>query len=212
MTAERSKQEELWRGGFGDHYTDRNVASDTDLSALLQHWTRVLRATMGRPPQSIFEGGANIGRNLRALRHLTDARFHALEPNTKAQARLVEDGVVAAEDVIDGVLTKIDLPDASVDLSFTSGVLIHVPPTDLLASCRELVRISRRYVVVIEYFSDQPEEVKYRGHDEALFKRDFGGFYLENFPELRVLDYGFAWRAMTGLDNLTWQLFEKDAG
>ena len=48
--------------------------------------------------------------------------------------------------------------------------------------------------------------------DEALFKRDFGLFYLENFPGLRVLDYGFLWRAVTGLDNMTWQVFEKTEG
>ena len=42
-----------------------------------------------------------------------------------------------------------------------------------------------------------------------MFKRDFGGFFLEHFPDWRVLDYGFAWKQLTGLDNLTWWLFEK---
>jgi pseudaminic acid biosynthesis-associated methylase len=211
MTAAAAgKQEQLWRNEFGDAYVDRNVVSDAHLANLTRNWTRVLEATQGRPPKTIFEGGANIGLNLRALRRLTDAHFIALEPNAKARQRLIDDRIVAPGDVMDGLLTRIDLPDASVDLSFTSGVLIHIPPRDLLASMREIVRVSRRYVVCIEYFSDKPEEIPYRGQTEALFKRDFGGYYLENFPELRVLDYGFAWKAMTGLDNLTWQLFEKD--
>lgn len=211
MTAAAAgKQEQLWRNDFGDAYVDRNVVSDAHLANLTRNWTRVLEATQGRPAKTIFEGGANIGLNLRALRRLTDARFIALEPNAKARQRLLDDKIVEPGDVMDGLLSKIDLPDASVDLSFTSGVLIHVPPKDLLASIGELVRVSRRYVVCIEYFSDKPEEIPYRGQTEALFKRDFGSFYLENFPQLRVLDYGFAWKAMTGLDNLTWQLFEKD--
>jgi pseudaminic acid biosynthesis-associated methylase len=204
------KQEQLWRSDFGDAYVDRNAVSDAHLANLTRSWTRVLERTMGRPPKTILEGGANIGLNLRALRRLTDARFIAVEPNAKARQRLLDDRIVEPGDVHDGLLSKIQLPDGCVDLSFTSGVLIHVPPSDLLASISELVRVSRRYVVCIEYFSDKPEEIPYRGETEALFKRDFGSFYLENFPQLRVLDYGFAWKAMTGLDNLTWQLFEKD--
>ena len=206
------KQESLWRGEFGDAYTDRNAVTDAGLAALTQNWARILRATTGAPPDSIFEGGANLGLNLRALRRLTTARFYAVEPNAKARARMIADDVIATEDLGDGLLKSVALPDACVDLSFTSGVLIHVPPTDLLASCAEIVRLSRRYVVAIEYFSDTPQEILYRDHTEALFKRDFGLFYLENFPALRVLDYGFAWKPLSGLDNMTWWVFEKRGG
>jgi pseudaminic acid biosynthesis-associated methylase len=208
--AAANKQEQLWRSDFGDAYVDRNVASDAHLANLTKAWSRILAAMDGRPPTSIFEGGANIGLNLRALRRLTDARFLALEPNAKARRRLVDEGVVAAPDALDGLLTKIDLPDGAAELSFTSGVLIHVPPKDLLASCSELVRVSSRYLVCIEYFAAKPEEIPYRGQTEALFKRDFGGFYLEHFPKLRVIDCGFLWKPLSGLDNLTWQVFEKD--
>jgi len=211
MSSKPGKQETLWRSEFGDNYVDRNTVTDAHLAALTSNWARILRPMASRRPKTIFEGGANIGLNLRALRRLTDARFIALEPNAKARKRLVDDGIVNAGDVKDGLLNKIDLPDESVDLSFTSGVLIHVPPADLLASCRELVRISRRYVVAVEYFAAQPTEVTYRGETEALFKRDFGSFYLENFPFLSVVDYGFAWKPLTGLDNLTWWVFEKDS-
>ena len=58
-------------------------------------------------------------------------------------------------------------------------------------------------------FSDKPVETPYRDHSDVLFKRDFGGFWLDNFPHLRVVSYGFAWKRVTGLDNLTWWLFEK---
>lgn len=203
------KQEALWRGDFGDSYIGRNEISDRHLAALTDNWARILRPTMGEPPASILEVGSNIGLNLRALRRLTGAQFYAVEPNARARAVLVDEGVVPAANTLDGLCTSIALPDASVDLAFTSGVLIHVHPDELLASCQEILRVTRRYVVCIEYFSDKPEEIPYRGHSEVLFKRDFGSFYLENFPHLRVLDYGFAWKRLTGLDNLTWWLFEK---
>lgn len=49
----------------------------------------------------------------------------------------------------------------------------------------------------------------YRGHDDRLFKRDFGGYWLDHFSDLWTVAYGFAWKRITGLDNLTWWLFEK---
>jgi pseudaminic acid biosynthesis-associated methylase len=205
-----TKQESLWRGEFGDAYNIRNAVTDQRLAALTTNWARILNASIGAPPRSILEVGANIGLNLRALRRLTDAEFFALEPNAEAREVLVRDGVVPPERALDGIASSIGLPDAGVELAFTSGVLIHIHPRDLAASCREIHRVTRRYLVCIEYFSDKEEEIPYREHREALFKRDFGGFYLDLFPDLRVLDYGFAWKRLTGLDNLTWWLFEKD--
>jgi pseudaminic acid biosynthesis-associated methylase len=204
-----TKQETLWRGNFGDAYTDRNATTEARIAALTSHWSRILRPTMGRPPESVLECGANVGLNLRALKRLMDIECYALEPNQRARQTLLQDGVVDEAHLMNGLCSNVPLPDASVDLTFTSGVLIHVPPEQLLASCRELYRISKRYVVCIEYFSDKAEEIPYRGQTEALFKRDFGSFYLDNFPDLYVLDYGFAWKRVTGLDNLTWWLFAK---
>jgi pseudaminic acid biosynthesis-associated methylase len=208
-TRKLTSQEQLWRGDFGNEYTDRNAINDAKLAALTSHWARVLRCTMGGPPQSILEVGANIGLNLRAIRRLTSAEFFAVEPNNKAREMLANDGVVPEKNILDGLCTDIRLPANSVDMAFTSGVLIHISPDHLLASCQEIYRVARRYIVCVEYFSDRAEEIKYRGHSDALFKRDFGGFYLDTFSDLRVIDYGFAWKRLTGLDNLTWWVFEK---
>ena len=71
-------------------------------------------------------------------------------------------------------------------------------------------RVSSRYIACSEYFSDKPETIPYRGQTDALFKRDFGGMWLDLFPDLKVLDYGFSWKRTTGLDNLTWWMFEKE--
>jgi pseudaminic acid biosynthesis-associated methylase len=204
-----SPQVAFWRGEFGDAYIERSTAGPANLRLLVAHWARILDCMAGSPPRSILEVGSNVGNNLHALRALTDAELFAVEPNRKAREKLVRDGVVPAANVRDGVAASIDLPAGAVDLAFTSGVLIHVHPDELAASCREIHRVSARYIVCNEYFSDKPEAILYRGNAEHLFKRDFGAFWLDGFPGLRLLGYGFAWRRATGLDNLTWWAFEK---
>lgn len=210
-SSDQSSELKFWTGGFGNSYIDRNAAIAEHLRARVSLWAKILNGMAGAPPQSILEVGSNIGNNLRALRTLTGAELHALEPNRQARETLVQDGVVPADNVLEGMAAQIGLGDASVDLVFTSGVLIHIHPEDLLAACTEMHRVARRYIACIEYFSDKMETIPYRGHNDKLFKRDFGGFWLDNFPKLKVLDYGFAWKRLTGLDNLTWWLFEKQS-
>lgn len=202
-------QAEFWQGEFGNNYTDRNIASAEQMQARLTLWADILAKTIGAPPTAILEVGANLGINLRALRLLSSARRFAVEPNEKAREILVRDGVVDAGDVCGGLAAKIDFADNVADFAFTSGVLIHIHPDHLAASLREIYRCSSRWIVCIEYFSDKPEMISYRGHDDRLFKRDFGGLWLDSFPDLRTVAYGFAWKRITGLDNLTWWLFEK---
>lgn len=201
-----------WRGKFGDDYTDRNLSTAEILLARKKLWSEILSLCAPEPPRSILEVGSNIGVNLRAISQLTPAALYALEPNARARRQLVEDGVVAPERAMDGTASAIPLPDGACDLAFTSGVLIHIHPDDLPAATAEIVRVTRRYVVCVEYFADKPEEVIYRGQPGLLFKRDFGAFYLDRFADLVPLGCGFAWRRTTGLDNLTWWLFRKGPG
>lgn len=207
--AAQTEQLNFWRGQFGDSYTNRNSVDAGPLRARAAMWSAIMDGTKGAPPGSILEVGSNIGNNLRALRALTGAQLWAVEPNAQARAQLVKDGVVEADKAVDGVAQAIPLKDHAVDMAFTCGVLIHIHPDDLLASCLEIYRVASRYIACIEYFSDKPEMIPYRGHDDRLFKRDFGGFWLDNFASLRVIDYGFRWKRVTGLDNLTWWLFAK---
>ena len=202
-------QLQFWCGDFGDTYTERNFIDADLLRARVAMWAAIMEGTSGAPPQSILEVGSNIGNNLRALSTLTGARLHALEPNAHAREILIKDQIVEPANAFDGIAAAIPLGDGAVDMAFTCGVLIHIHPNNLLASCREIHRVAARYVACVEYFSDKQEMIPYRGHDDRLFKRDFGSFWLDNFPDLRVLDYGFRWKRVTGLDNLTWWLFEK---
>lgn len=192
-----SKQERVWRGDFGNAYTAR---CDSLLPGRINLWAQILRSIS---PESICEIGANVGANLEALSKITDAKLIGIEPNDLAREK--------CRGLIDGTAQNIPLEDSSVDLSFTCGVLIHIPPKELGKSCDEIYRISKKYIMCAEYFSAEPETKLYRGYNDLLFKRDFGGYWLDRFPDLTVLDYGFEWKRMTGLDNLTWTLFTKES-
>lgn len=198
-----------WQGEFGDRYVDRNDYADWKIANGVVAFDRML----GRLPiTSILEVGCNIGLNLLALNRLFGGTLalYAVEPNANALQRLTarDDVRLAGSWTASG--DRLPLADGQVDLAFTSGVLIHVPPSELEQSTRELVRVSSRYVLCIEYFSHEPVEIAYHGQPGMLWKRDFGGYYLAHHPELKTVRYGFLWQQeLKNFDNLNWWLFEK---
>jgi pseudaminic acid biosynthesis-associated methylase len=198
-----------WRGEFGDEYTIRNSADDKTMFARTKMWSRILDSIIGDLPETIVEVGSNLGLNLRALTKLTDARLIAIEPNESALGKLVADGIIDKDDAHSAIAANIPLDDGIADLSFTSGVLIHISPEQLDESMAEIYRVSSKYIVCCEYFADKPEQIQYRGNDGLLFKRDFGDYWMESYPDLKLIDYGFLWKRMTGLDNITWWVFKK---
>ena len=202
-------QSALWRGDFGDNYVDRNTASENAIQSRVKAYQEIFGHLGEAQPRSLLEVGCNVGINLRALRQLTDAPLHAVEPNAKARKVLVDEGVLPADRLFDALATDIPLDDGAVELVFTSGVLIHIPPHALEQAYREMHRVSSRYLLTIEYFSPTPETIPYRGETEALFRRDFGGLWLDMFDDLKPVANGFFWKRTTGLDDLTWWLFEK---
>ena len=198
-----------WTGEFGDDYVRRHEAAEWKLRYGVEAFRRMVG---GLTLESVLEVGSNIGLNLWFLRELfgTRLRLFAVEPNRTAYERLVADPRIRVEQAWNATAAELPLPDAAVDLVFTSGVLIHIAPADLGRATDEIVRVARRYVLCVEYFSHTPQEITYRGHEGLLFKRDFGAFYLDRHPGLRPLAYGFLWqRELLIFDNLNWWLFDK---
>ncbi len=205
-----NKNLEFWTGEFGHEYIKRNLAEQTNLRSRFFLWSEILRTIQPALPKSILEVGCNVGINLRVLKMLTDAELYAVEPFLEALEVCVKDKVIEDHNAFNTSAYDMSmLDDRKVEMVFTSGVLIHIPPNDLKKATDNIVRIANKYIVCVEYFSDKEEEIQYRGYQDVLFKRDFGSFYLDNYPELSLRNYGFAWKKATGLDNLTWWLFEK---
>ena len=209
MSQKETEQVKFWRGDFGDVYVDRNTASFDHMRMKLTMWVKIFDLMAGDMPKSILEVGPNIGLNIRAMKLLCDAEYFAVEPNAKAREILIKENILAQENLQNGFAGDLLLPEKPFYLSFTSGVLIHIHPDDLLDACTNIHKSTGKYIVCSEYFSDRPETIEYRGHGDKLFKRDYGSFWLDNFPDLKCLGYGFEWKKLTGHDNFTWWVFEK---
>ena len=207
--AENGKQISAWRGEFGNNYVDRNVGDTSRLRSLTIAYSMILDHLRAAPPASILEVGANLGNNLKVLDRVSDAELHAVEPNEKARGLLASSGCINPDNVHDAMATELPFGDASIDLVFTSGVLIHIPEEHLEQSYREMHRVSAKYLLSIEYFSPVPTKIPYRGETDLLFKRDFGGYWLDLFDDLEPVADGFFWKRTTGLDDLNWWLFRK---
>jgi pseudaminic acid biosynthesis-associated methylase len=202
----RTDQEAFWAGQFGTEYIGRNASAEL-LASNLAFFVRALR--YAGPIGSCLEFGANIGMNLRALKLLYPA-LHArgIEINADAAQQLRE--FVGADNVYEG--TIFDVPtEPQADLSLIKGVLIHINPERLTETYDKLYLASRRWVLVCEYYNPSPMAIAYRGHTDRLFKRDFAGEMLDRFPDLALVDYGFAYRRdpVFPQDDITWYLMEE---
>ena len=196
-------QLEVWEGEFGTAYTDRNLV---DWRVRLPAFRQMLE---GLPIHSILELGCNRGHNLLALAGLLpEAEIVGLEPNRHALqiARASGSGFSALQ----GQALDIPFRDGTFDLVFTAGVLIHIPLDVLPAALKEIFRVSRRYVLAVEYYAEKETLIPYRGHDDLLWKRDFLRHYQALCPELTLQRRGH-WGAEDGFDRTHWWLMEKGA-
>ncbi len=157
----KTEQEDFWRGEFGNEYSQRCNLTRARILGSTWKWSRILRAVEHCLPTSCVEIGPNVGINLHALSHLLDAIFYAVEPNTLARNTLRKSGILPEKNIFEGVGNQIPLADQSVELAISCGVLIHIEPSNLLETYRELHRVTSKYIVTNEYFSDRPESIDY---------------------------------------------------
>ncbi|MEM7615952.1 MAG: pseudaminic acid biosynthesis-associated methylase, partial [Pseudomonadota bacterium] len=200
----KTEQEAFWAGDFGRSYIDRNNSEDL-LTSKVAMWARMLRAA--NACTSARELGCNIGLNLLALKRLQPTLTLSGYEINQTAARQASDLNVAT--IHQGSILD-TIPEPPVDLTFTSGVLIHINPEYLKAVYDNLVHGSTRYVLVAEYYNPTPVTVRYRGHDNKLFKRDFAGELIDGYG-LKLVDYGFIYKRdnWAPQDDVTWFLLEK---
>lgn len=195
-------QERLWAGPFGDEYTERNhrgPEADRRLFAEVFAHTE-------RMPWSVLELGAGDGTSLAAIKTISpEIETTGVEINSKAFDLLKKVADFAVHDSLLGFKAE-----RTWDMAFTKGVLIHVAPDDLPQAYDTLHACAKRYILVAEYYSPKPQIIHYRGHDNALWKRDFAGELLDRHADLRLIAYDFVYyRDPYPQDSLTWFLMEK---
>lgn len=206
MTTYATSQEAFWAGEFGTDYIERNQGEQL-LASNLAFFGKALR--QAAQPRSCIEFGANIGMNLKALKLLYPLQEqHAIEINPQAASQLQQE--LAHAQVMNQSILDFT-PIRTWDLVLIKGVLIHMNPEVLPSVYDKLVAATGRYLLVAEYYNPSPVAIPYRGHTDRLFKRDFAGEIMDRHANLRLVDYGFAYRRDPDFpqDDITWFLLEK---
>lgn len=163
-------------------------------------------------PKSIIEVGSNIGLNIHYIRQVDKdkkIKIDAIEINEEVASVLSSKKFLKVNRVInDDFLTHKN--KNKYDLVFTVGVLIHISPKNMNKAINNIISMSKKYILVVEYFSHKPVEVKnYRGKKNLLYKRDFGKLFNDK-KNLICVDYGFLWQEKEKVfDNLNWWIFKK---
>lgn len=202
----KTEQEQFWAGAFGTDYIDRNKG-DVLLASNLDFFTKALANASGY--KSCIEFGANIGMNLKALKLLHPGiEFTGIEINPDAAKQLGD--VIGPANVLAQSILDFE-PSSTWDLVLIKGVLIHINPESLTNIYDKLVSSCARYLMVAEYYNPAPVAIPYRGHMDRLFKRDFAGEIMDRHPQMKLRDYGFAYRRDPKFpqDDITWFLMEK---
>jgi pseudaminic acid biosynthesis-associated methylase len=199
-------QERFWAGEFGSEYIGRNDGPEV-VEAKAAFFRKALSSAS--TVNSVMEFGCNIGLNLTALSRLIPGLdMHAVEINPTAVA-VARERLPKAH-IVEGSIFELSC-ETPCDLAFTSGVMIHLNPDLLPKVYAKLAQASRKFVLIAEYYNPTPVVVKYRGHEDRLFKRDFAGEFLNQQPEFHLVDYGFVYHRdpRFPLDDVTWFLMEK---
>ncbi len=201
----QTEQEKFWSSSFGDDYISRNQ-SDLLLASNTYFFSNILKRTNGI--KSVLELGANIGMNLKALKTLLpDSAFSAVEINKAAHEELSKNAWISTHHA--SILEFNS--DKKHDFVFFKGVLIHLNPEMLTKAYEVAYSCSSKYILFAEYYNPSPVTIPYRGHTDKLFKRDFAGELMTKYPDLKLIDYGFAYHKdpVFPQDDITWFLMSK---
>jgi pseudaminic acid biosynthesis-associated methylase len=189
---EVTEQISKWRGSFGQEYTDRNPKTLQEMEDLYRKNYGFARSELNLRfldemdrAMKILEVGSNIGNQLLCLQKMGFTSLYGIELQSYAVelAKSRSKGI----NLIQGEASDIPFKDGFFDMVFTSGVLIHISPSNLPCVLNEIHRCTRDYIFGFEYFSDVTREIPYRGNSDLLWKADFAGIYLDLFNDLRLL-------------------------
>ena len=204
---EMNEQEEFWAKKYAEDYIKKNNEFNIDLG--IEAWKKMLE-NVSRDVDRYLECGCNIGRNIQMLQQVLPSAKPSIIEISEPAFNFVTSRM-QFEHAFRGAILDSKFSDASFDLVFTMGVLIHINPEFLLEHMKRMFAYSSKYILIGEYFNRTPISIEYQGEQNKLFKRDFGKLFIENF-EVDLLDYGFLWGHFydaAGFDDITWWLFEK---
>jgi pseudaminic acid biosynthesis-associated methylase len=187
-----TEQMEKWSGNFGREYTDRNALSLQELEVLYKGYFGITRTEMNYEfigdldrNMNVLEVGSNIGNELQLLQNMGFRNLYGIE--LQSYAVELSKSRTKGINIIQGSAFDIPFRDAFFDLIFTSGLLIHIAPKNIIEVMDEMYRCAKRFIWGMEYYSKEYAEVVYRGYDNLLWKTDFPQLFLDRFKGLRLV-------------------------
>lgn len=202
-------QEKLWQGGFGTEYHARNEWEYRE-----DFWTEVLGDKALKDAWSVLEPGAGKGENLAAIRSARAIQFAI--PMDATQLTGIEVNRTACDimcdkgfNVVNDAFLSVPLGEQKFPLVITRGFLIHVPSGALTATLAKIYNASSKYICLVEYYSPARREVEYHGKGSALWIDDFAGKIMKQYPDLKLINYGFKYYKDDNGNDLTYFLLEK---
>lgn len=150
--------EELWKK-YTDENTDKIGRKQSDLIYYL---------CLSLGAKKICEAGCNIGNNLASFPN--DFEVYGFDMSKYALKKAINRYPSFKFEI--GNINKIPFNDSFFDLVFTRGVIIHIPGTEIDAGLKEMVRVSKKWIMNLEYFGKDGEMIKWSRGDELLWYRN----------------------------------------
>nr|WP_325179381.1 pseudaminic acid biosynthesis-associated methylase [uncultured Oscillibacter sp.] len=156
--------------------------------------------------ESVCELGASYGLNMMILHTLLPhVELTGVEINHKAAEMLAQLPYVTA---IESSVYQTQLT-GQYDMVLSKGVAVCQDGEKLEEYYQILYSLSKRYIVLCEYYNPTPVKVQHR--EAWLYKRDFPGEMMDRYPDLKLLDYGFQYHRdyLFPVDDFNWFVLEK---
>jgi ubiquinone/menaquinone biosynthesis C-methylase UbiE len=154
----------------------------------LQLQTKIIISTIKKYPdiKSVFEFGCHAGRNLYYIKQeFPDAEVHGIDVNQEAVKIGKKKFALPIE--VGDELSLLLVRDNSYDVVFTVSVIDHI--VEPVKICKELVRISKRHIVLLEPFLEREGKIVKmikRNLTEDFFPFSYSWNYEKIFSKLHV--------------------------
>jgi spore coat polysaccharide biosynthesis protein SpsF len=199
-----NSQEIFWKGGFGNKYLLRN-SGEKIINNNIYFFKKVFKKK--NSIKSLVELGANIGNNILALNKIFKIpKITAVEINKRAYKQLKK---IKNVEAINESILEFDAKE-KFEVVLIKGVLIHIHPKDLKKVYETIERLSKKYILICEYYNPYPISINYRGYKDKLFKNDYAGDFLKIYKNYKLISYGFNYHLDEHpLDDSSWFLLRK---